>query len=128
MKFYFEKQQNKSLFWTSARRGRIYLPQEELQGYGISDDDIMSGDVTENWKCFMEYQIRRARKYFDEARKGVTELDKASRWPVWCSMLLYRQILDVIERNKFDNFTKRAYVGKLKKLKTLAYTRSLVGF
>eukprot|EP00252_Welwitschia_mirabilis_P013119 TRINITY_DN289_c0_g1_i1.p1 TRINITY_DN289_c0_g1~~TRINITY_DN289_c0_g1_i1.p1 ORF type:complete len:368 (-),score=60.50 TRINITY_DN289_c0_g1_i1:39-1142(-) len=65
-----------------ARRGRIYLPQEELQGYGISDDDIMSGDVTENWKCFMEYQIRRARKYFDEARKGVTELDKASRWPV----------------------------------------------
>lgn len=111
-----------------ARRGRIYLPQDELARSGLSDEDIFSGKVTDKWRSFMKDQIRRARKFFDEAEKGVTELDKASRWPVWASLILYRQILDAIEANDYDNFTKRAYVGKVKKLLTLpvAYQRALV--
>jgi len=48
---------------------------------------------------------------------------------VWASMLLYRQILDEIEANDYNNFTKRAYVSLPKKLLTLpvAYTKSMVG-
>uniref|UniRef100_A0A0D6QTB4 15-cis-phytoene synthase n=1 Tax=Araucaria cunninghamii TaxID=56994 RepID=A0A0D6QTB4_ARACU len=111
-----------------ARRGRIYLPQDELAQSGLSDEDIFSGKVTDKWRSFMKEQIRRARMFFDEAEKGVAELDKASRWPVWASLILYRQILDAIEANDYDNFTKRAYVGKVKKLLTLpvAYTRAIV--
>nr|ABR16280.1 unknown [Picea sitchensis] len=111
-----------------SRRGRIYLPQDELARSGLSDEDIFSGKVTDKWRSFMKGQIRRARKFFDEAEKGVTELDKASRWPVWASLILYRQILDAIEANDYDNFTKRAYVGKVKKLLTLpvAYTRAVI--
>lgn len=47
---------------------------------------------------------------------------------MWASLLLYRQILDEIEANDYDNFTKRAYVSKAKKLLFLpiAYTKSLV--
>jgi phytoene synthase len=47
---------------------------------------------------------------------------------VWASLLLYRQILDEIEANDYNNFTKRAYVSKAKKLLALpiAYTRSLI--
>jgi phytoene synthase len=46
---------------------------------------------------------------------------------VWASLLLYRQILDEIEANDYDNFTKRAYVPKAKKLVALpkAYFKSL---
>ena len=67
--------------------------------------------------------------FFDEAEKGVSELSSASRWPVWASLLLYRQILDSIEANDYNNFTKRAYVGKAKKLLSLpaAYGRALLG-
>jgi phytoene synthase len=113
----------------SARRGRIYLPQEELARAGLSDDDIFRGKVTDKWRNFMKGQIKRARKFFDEAEKGVGELNSASRWPVWASLLLYRQILDAIEANDYDNFTKRAYVGKAKKLVSLpvAYGRALMG-
>ncbi|KAF3779775.1 Phytoene synthase 1 [Nymphaea thermarum] len=70
-----------------------------------------------------------ARLFFDEAEKGVTELNPASRWPVWASLVLYRQILDSIEANDYNNFTKRAYVSKAKKFLSLpiAYARSLVG-
>ncbi|GKV20330.1 hypothetical protein SLEP1_g30474 [Rubroshorea leprosula] len=112
-----------------ARRGRIYLPQDELAQGGLSDDDIFAGKVTDKWRNFMKKQIKRARMFFDEAEKGVTELSSASRWPVWASLLLYRQILDEIEANDYDNFTKRAYVGKAKKIAALpvAYGRSLIG-
>ncbi|NP_001284425.1 phytoene synthase, chloroplastic [Cucumis melo] len=112
-----------------ARRGRIYLPQDELAQAGLSDEDIFAGRVTDKWRNFMKNQIKRARMFFDEAEKGVLELNKASRWPVWASLLLYRQILDEIEANDYDNFTKRAYVSKAKKILALpmAYGRALLG-
>lgn len=66
----------------SARRGRVYLPQDELVLAGLSDDDIFAGKVTDKWRSFMKNQIKRARMFFDEAEKGVTELSAASRWPV----------------------------------------------
>ncbi|KAJ1260854.1 hypothetical protein BS78_10G264600 [Paspalum vaginatum] len=111
-----------------ARRGRIYLPQDELAQAGLSDEDIFNGVVTNRWRSFMKKQIKRARMFFEEAERGVTELSQASRWPVWASLLLYRQILDEIEANDYNNFTKRAYVGKGKKLLALpvAYGKSLL--
>lgn len=111
-----------------ARRGRIYLPQDELAQAGLSEEDIFEGKVTDKWRNFMKSQIKRARMFFEQAEKGVTELSQASRWPVWASLLLYRQILDEIEANDYNNFTKRAYVSKAKKLMALpmAYGRSLL--
>ncbi|KAM7267629.1 hypothetical protein ACFE04_009795 [Oxalis oulophora] len=112
-----------------ARRGRIYLPQDELAQAGLSDEDIFAGKVTDKWRNFMKKQIERARVFFDKAEAGVTELSAASRWPVWASLFLYRQILDAIEANDYNNFTKRAYVSKVKKIPALpmAYARSLIG-
>ncbi|KAL3845060.1 hypothetical protein ACJIZ3_002463 [Penstemon smallii] len=111
-----------------ARRGRVYLPQDELAQAGLSDDDIFAGKVTDKWRSFMKKQIERARKFFDDSEKGVAELSPASRWPVMASLVLYRQILDQIEANDYNNFTKRAYVGKAGKILALpiAYGKSLV--
>jgi len=111
-----------------ARRGRVYLPQDELAQAGLSDEDIFAGKVTDKWRNFMKMQLKRARMFFDEAEKGVTELSAASRWPVWASLLLYRRILDEIEANDYNNFTKRAYVGKVKKIAALplAYAKSVL--
>ncbi|KAL1566726.1 Syntaxin-like protein psy1 [Salvia divinorum] len=111
-----------------ARRGRIYLPQDELAQAGLTEDDIFAGKVTDKWRVFMKKQIQRARKFFDDAENGVKELSSASRWPVWASLLLYRQILDEIEANDYNNFTRRAYVGKLQKILALplAYAKALV--
>lgn len=76
------------LFSLSARRGRVYLPQDELVQAGLSDEDIFAGKVTDKWRNFMKKQIKRARMFFDEAEKGVRELSAASRWPVrLCSFL-----------------------------------------
>ncbi|XP_062202333.1 phytoene synthase 2, chloroplastic-like [Phragmites australis] len=111
-----------------ARRGRIYLPMDELAQAGLTEEDIFRGKVTDKWRRFMKGQIQRARLFFDEAEKGVAHLDSPSRWPVLASLWLYRQILDAIEANDYNNFTKRAYVGKAKKLLSLpvAYARAAV--
>ncbi|KAL4186320.1 hypothetical protein AMTRI_Chr09g13560 [Amborella trichopoda] len=111
-----------------ARRGRIYLPQDELKQAGLSEEDVFAGKVTERWREFMRWQIKRARMYFDEAEKGVPELNPESRWPVWAALLIYRQILDEIQSNDYDVFSKRAYVNKAKKLLSLpvSYTRSIL--
>ncbi|KAA8549648.1 hypothetical protein F0562_001334 [Nyssa sinensis] len=110
-----------------ALRGRVYLPQDELAQFGLCDEDVFSRKVTDEWREFMKEQITRARFYFNQAEEGASQLDKASRWPVWSSLLLYRQILNAIEDNDYDNMTKRAYVGKAKKLLMLplAYARAL---
>jgi len=110
-----------------AARGRVYLPQDELAQFGLCDDDVFSRKVTDQWREFMKEQISRARYYFNLAEGGASQLDKDSRWPVWSSLLIYRNILDAIEENDYDNLTKRAYVGRAKKLLMLplAYTKSL---
>ena len=46
-------------------------------------------------------------------------LNKDARWPVWSALDVYRDILDAIEANGYDNFTQRAYVPKLQKFAML---------
>ncbi|XP_062194047.1 phytoene synthase 3, chloroplastic-like isoform X4 [Phragmites australis] len=65
----------------SARRGRIYLPQDELEMAGLSEDDIFNSRVTDEWRSFMRGQITRARSFFRQAEEGATELNQESRWP-----------------------------------------------
>ncbi len=97
-------------------RGRIYLPLEDLEYFGYSEDDLMAGRLNQAWKDLMAFQLRRAREWFDRSEAGVRWLSRDARWPVWTSLRLYRGILDVIERHDYDVFNKRAYVGKLNKL------------
>ena len=46
-------------------------------------------------------------------------LQDDARWPVWSALIIYRQILDSIEANGYDNFNARAYVPKWKKFALL---------
>ncbi|NJL87482.1 MAG: squalene/phytoene synthase family protein, partial [Leptolyngbyaceae cyanobacterium SM1_1_3] len=102
-----------------ARRGRIYLPLEDLQLFGYTEADLLNGVIDDRWRSLMQFQIRRARKYYAEAEKGISVLSPDGRWPVWAALMLYRKILDVIEENQYDVFAQRAYVPTLRKLRCL---------
>ncbi|NEP57117.1 MAG: phytoene synthase [Symploca sp. SIO2G7] len=99
-----------------AKRGRIYLPLEELALFNYTEADLFSGVVDSRWRELMRFQIQRARKYYVQAERGITALSRDSRWPVWAASILYQKILDAIERNDYDVFSKRAFVPKAKKL------------
>ena len=99
-----------------AQRGRIYLPMEDLELFHYTETDLFNGITDDRWRALMRFQIQRARKYYQEAEKGIRALSGDSRWPVWAALMLYQGILDVIERNQYDVFTKRAYVPTPHKL------------
>jgi phytoene synthase len=102
-----------------ANRGRIYLPLEELALFDYTEEDLLNGVVDDRWRELMRFQIQRARKYYTQAERGIRALSPDARWPVWAALMLYQGILDVIERNQYDVFSRRAYVPKPRKLLTL---------
>ncbi len=97
-------------------RGRIYLPQEDLQRFGYSEADLLAGILNDNWRALMAFQLERARAWFARSEAGVRWLSADARWPVWTSLRLYRGILDAIERYDYDVFNHRAYVPTAGKL------------
>ncbi|MBN8655067.1 MAG: squalene/phytoene synthase family protein [Anaerolineae bacterium] len=101
------------------RMGRLYLPREELVTYGIREEDIAAGRVTDNWRQFMKFQIERARELYATSLPGVKLLDKSGRFATYAAGILYARILDEIEKNDYDVFTRRAHTSKLTKLKLL---------
>lgn len=110
----------------ATTRSRVYLPLDELAEYNITEDEVLrgmfaptTGRIDDRWKAFMAFQIKRAREIFEEAEAGVNLLEGSARWPVWSALILYRQILDGIEANEYNNFTKRAYVPRMKKFASL---------
>ncbi|KKD38718.1 15-cis-phytoene synthase CrtB [Limnoraphis robusta] len=111
-----------------ARRGRIYLPLEELALFNYTQEDLLKGVVDDRWRELMRFQIQRARKFYTLAERGIRALSPDIRWPVWSALLLYSKILDEIERNRYDVFTRRAYVPTRRKLFCLpvAFLRSIV--
>ncbi|WP_066376261.1 MULTISPECIES: 15-cis-phytoene synthase CrtB [unclassified Anabaena] len=111
-----------------ARRGRIYIPLEDLARFNYSEQDFFNGVVDERWRALMRFQIDRARQFYIKAEKGITYLAPDARWPVWAASMLYGQILDAIERNDYNVFDQRAFVPQWQKLRTLpiAWMRSQV--
>jgi phytoene synthase len=99
-----------------VQRGRIYLPLEDLALFNYSEKDLYKGVNDKRWRSLMQFQIQRARDYYQKAEIGIRALNADSRWPVWAALLLYQGILDVIEANNYDVFTRRAYVSTPKKM------------
>lgn len=103
-------------------RGRVYLPQEDLKRFGVTEEQIFARRVDDNYKKMMQFQISRARMYYERARRGVFMLAPESRLPVQSSLDAYGRILDKIEENGYDSLTTRAYVDKWEKLSIIPFS------
>jgi phytoene synthase len=101
------------------RNGRIYLPQDELREFGISETDIARGHITDNWRRFMAFQIERNRQLYRESIEGVQLLNKEGRLAITAAARLYEAILTDIEANDYDVFTRRASISTFGKIRRL---------
>jgi len=93
-----------------ARMNRIYLPADEMARFGYSEADLFACRVDERFAALMRFQIDRARELYRDAEPGIARLEPESRYAVRLALRLYRGILDAIEANHYDVFTRRAYV------------------
>jgi len=99
-----------------AERGRIYLPQEDLRKFDVSEEQITANRFDENFARMMRFQVERAREYYRQGERGIGLLEKDSRFTVLMAARIYAKILDEIERLGYNVFTRRAHTSKMQKL------------
>jgi 15-cis-phytoene synthase len=93
------------------RRGRTYLPLEDLADFGVSLSDLAAGVVDGRMRRLLGFEIARARKLFRSALPGIRLLDPTSRDCVRTAFTLYGGILDAVERADYQVFDQRVSVG-----------------
>lgn len=98
------------------RMGRLYLPKEEMDAFGIDEEDIARGDVTRRWRIFLQFQIQRVRLLYASALPGIKMLHRDGRFAIAAAAELYRAILTEIEKYDYNVFSHRASVSKSGKL------------
>lgn len=101
------------------RRDRIYIPGNELEMFGVSEEDLFHKRLTDNFIELMKFQIKRARNYYQKADIGINMLSRDSQLPVYLARYNYSRILDKIEENNFEVFDRRAYLNYAEKLTIL---------
>lgn len=97
-------------------RNRIYLPLDELALFGISEQDILDKKMSPEFIRFIEFQIDRARSYYESADAGVPMLNNDAHIPVYLARFNYSRILDRIQENNYQVFTERARLSLAEKL------------
>jgi phytoene synthase len=101
------------------RLGRLYLPLEELAGFGLAEADLAAGRVDDRWRALMRFQIARNRRLYVQAWPGIAMLNKDGRLAVAAAAGFYSAILDDLEAHDYDVFTRRAHVSGWDKLRRL---------
>ena len=96
--------------------GRVYLPQEELARFGYTEEQLMAGEINENFTKFMEFQVARARDYFQQGKRLLKLLPLRTRA---CPSVLggiYSRVLDRIEDKGYDVYERRISLPSREKL------------
>ena len=97
--------------------GRVYLPQDELASFGVTEDDVAAGRATPAWRALMTFQAERARVHLQDGLGLLRSLDGRSALCVSTFAGLYRATLDRIESRGFDVFDGPPYLSTLTKLR-----------
>jgi len=111
------------------RRDRIYLPKEDLDRFGVTEQDLFDYSLNKQVTDLLRFEINRTRRYYNRSDKGIQLLSADSRLPVYLARQNYSRILDKIEANDYNVFDHRAYLNATEKLFILpqAYYQMRVG-
>ncbi len=96
-------------------RGRVYLPKEDMDRFGVTTQHIAEHRVDSTWQALMKFEIDRTRLLYEKGVSGIHMLHPRGRRAVYAAARMYKEILDMIESNKYDVFSKRAVVSPFRK-------------
>jgi len=99
-----------------ARKGRIYLPINELQQFNVTAADLLNARHSDKFENLMRFQVERAQKVYDEAFALLPKEDRRAQRPGLMMAAIYRTVLDEIERDKFHVLNQRISLTPLRKL------------
>jgi phytoene synthase len=99
-----------------ARRGRIYLPAEDLQQFDVKSQDILDCKHTPEFEALMQFQARRARDLYRQAALELPEQDRRAQRPGLMMASIYMTLLDEIEDEKWQVLDRRVALTPIRKL------------
>ena len=97
-------------------RGRIYLPLQELEDFGVDESMLLKGKVTPEIVSALKFQISRVRTLQAESKAGIALLPANVRPCIEAASELYCGIVDEVEKIEYQVFTKRAKTSKLRRM------------
>ena len=98
-----------------ARRGRIYLPVEDLQRFNVSAADIMAGQHSDRFVELMRFQTERARQCYRDAMLALPETDRRAQRPGLMMAAIYHALLNEIERDNWQVLDQRISLTPIRK-------------
>ena len=104
-------------FWQDVSidlgKDRIYLPQNDLPRFGVTEQDLFSGKVTPNFRNLLRYQTERAWKFFRQGETLSHRLKRPLSWEIRLTWLGGAEILRKIQRQNYDTLSRRPVVTKV---------------
>jgi phytoene synthase len=97
---------------TDLVRGRIYLPTEDLVRFGVSEDDLRSGQLTPPVVALLRFECDRAHSYYRRAAEHLPREDARSLVAAEIMGGIYFEILRRIEQRGYDVFSSRVRVPR----------------
>ena len=99
-----------------ARRGRIYLPQDELARFGVSEWDILHRRHSPKFAALMAFQAQRAREHYARAFSALPAVDRKAQRAGLVMAAIYQALLEEIERDGFLVLDRRTSLPPARKL------------
>lgn len=99
-----------------ARRGRIYLPQEDLARFGVASADVLHARSSPEFSKLMAFEVERARSWYDRALAQLPRADRRSQRAGLAMAAIYRTLLDEIARDGYHVLDRRIALTPLRKL------------
>jgi phytoene synthase len=99
-----------------ARRGRIYLPVNELQQFGVTAADILNARHSDAFEKLMAFQTERAQQCYDEAFALLPSEDRRAQRPGLIMAAIYRTLLEEIAADRFHVLDQKISLTPLRKL------------
>ncbi len=103
-----------------AGMARIYLPQQDLEQFGVTAEELGSGAPLEKLRPLLAFEAARAREFYGAAERLLPLVDEVSQPALWAMVEIYRGILDRIEQRQFDVYSERVRLSSGEKLKIMA--------
>lgn len=103
-----------------ARRGRIYLPQDELAQFGVESQAILNAHESDAFQKLMQFQVERAQHFYDQAFQQLPSVDRPSQRTGLIMAAIYRATLNEVVASGCHVLKERVSLTPLRKL-WLAY-------
>jgi len=99
-----------------AEKGRIYLPKEDLDKFNYKESDVINNTYNENFQKMMQYQVDRARDYFNAATACLNREDKKAMFAARAMQHIYYRMLNKIVDADYDVYHKKIRISTAKKV------------